>query len=69
MVVVDGGEEEVAAMFLLAVVIVALATLFFLTALALGAAGEMRHPVRSVVAVVAALIVGIALLYEYGVAG
>lgn len=55
-------------MFLLAVVVVALATLFLLTALALGAAGEMRHPIRSVLAIVAALIVGVALLYEYGVA-
>lgn len=56
-------------MFLLAVVIVALATLFLLTALALGAAGEMRHPIRSLLAIGAALVVGIALLYEYGVAG
>jgi hypothetical protein len=56
-------------MFLLAVVIIALATLFLLTALALGAAGEMRHPIRSVLVIAAALIVGIALLYEYGVAG
>jgi hypothetical protein len=56
-------------MFLLAVVVIALATLFLLTALALGAAGEMRHPVRAILAIVAALIVGIALLYEYGVAG
>jgi hypothetical protein len=39
------------------------------TALALGAADETRHPIRSALAIVAALIVGVALLYEYGVAG
>jgi len=55
--------------FLLAVVIIALATLFLLTALALGAAGELRHPYRLVLVLAAALIVGAALLFEYGRAG
>jgi hypothetical protein len=55
--------------FLLAVVVVALATLFLLTALALGAAGEVRHPYRAGLAISSALVVGAALVYEYGVAG
>jgi hypothetical protein len=55
--------------FLLAVVIIALATLFLLTALALGAAGELRHPYRLVFVLGAALIIGAALLYEYGQTG
>jgi hypothetical protein len=53
-------------MLLLAVTIVALATLFLLTALALGTTGQMRHPVRVVVVLAAALVIGVALLYEYG---
>ncbi len=53
-------------MFLLAVVLVALGMLFLLTALALGAAGQLRHPYRIVLAVGAALVVGAALLLEYG---
>jgi hypothetical protein len=48
---------------------VALATLFLLTALALGAAGEVRHPYRAGLAIASALVVGAALVYEYGVAG
>lgn len=53
-------------MFLLAVALVALGMLFLLTALALGAAGQLRHPYRAALAVGAALIVGAALLLEYG---
>lgn len=56
-------------MFLLAVTVIALATLFLLTALALGAAGRLPHPYRAALVIGAALIVGAALLYEYGVAG
>ena len=56
-------------MFLIAVVVIALATLFLLTALALGAAGQMRHPYRAALVIGSALIVGVALLYEYGLAG
>ena len=56
-------------MVLLAVVLIALATLFLLTALALGAAGQLPHPYRTVLVVGAALVVGVALLYEYGAAG
>jgi hypothetical protein len=55
--------------FLLAIVIIALATLFLLTALALGAAGELRHPYRLTLVLLAALVIGAALLYEYGRAG
>jgi hypothetical protein len=55
--------------FLLAVVLIALATLFLLTALALGAAGQIPHPYRPIVAIAAALLVGAALLYEYSAAG
>jgi hypothetical protein len=54
---------------LLAVVIIALATLFLLTALALGAAGELSHPYRVALVILATLIIGAALLYEYGRAG
>ena len=64
-----GGDEHEEIVFLLAVVVVALATLFLLTALALGAAGQIRHPWRPVVAVAAALLVGAALLYEYSATG
>ncbi len=53
---------------LLAVVLVALATLFLLTALALGAGRQIRHPYRAALAIAAALVVGAALLYEYGAA-
>jgi hypothetical protein len=53
-------------MFLLAVTIVALAMLFLLTALALGAAGRIGHPYRVALAISAALVVGVALLFEYG---
>ena len=52
-------------MFLLAVIIVGLGMLFLLTGLALGAAGEIRHPYRAAVAITAALIIGAVLLYEY----
>ncbi len=49
-------------MFHLGVQLVALAVLFLLTALALGAAGELRHPWRTAVALAALLVVGMALL-------
>jgi hypothetical protein len=45
--------------FLLAVTIVALA---------FGAAGQLHHPHRVAIAIAAALVVGSALLYEFGVA-
>ncbi len=53
-------------MFRLAVVIIALATLFLLTTLALATAGQIRHPYRLALVLAAALVVGAALLYEYG---
>jgi hypothetical protein len=52
-------------MFQVAVVVIALGTLFLLTALALGSAGEIRHPYRAAIAIAAALLIGVALLYEY----
>lgn len=55
-------------MFLLGVVVVALAMLFLLTALALGAAGRLSHPRRVALVVASASIVGAALLYEFSVA-
>jgi hypothetical protein len=54
--------------FLLAVTIVALAMLFLLTALAFGAAGQLHHPYRVAIVIAAALVVGSALLYEFGMA-
>ncbi len=53
-------------MLLLAVLVLALAMLFLLTALALGASGQLRHPYRVALALAAALVVGAALLVEYG---
>jgi hypothetical protein len=53
-------------MFLLAVMLIALAMLFLLTALALGAGGQLRHPARIAIATAAAIVIGIALLVEYG---
>ena len=55
-------------MFLLGVVIVALAMLFLLTALALGAAGRIGHPRRAALVIASASIVGAALVYEFSVA-
>ena len=49
-------------MFLLGVVLVALALLFLLTALALRAAGFLRHPWTAAGAIAATLAVGLALL-------
>ena len=55
-------------MFLIAVMIVALALLFMLTALALGAADQLHHPYRVALILVFALLIGIAMLYEYSAA-
>ena len=52
-------------MFLLAVVIIALALLFLLTALALGAAHQLNHPYRIGLALVCALLIGLAILVEF----
>ena len=60
---------KIGTVFLLAIVVIALATLFLLTALAPGAAGELRHPYRLALVLGAALIIGAALLYEYGRTG
>ena len=51
-------------MFMLSVVLIALAVLFLLTAMALWASAQLRHPVRVVVALVGLLVVGLALLLE-----
>ena len=51
-------------MFTLGVILTALAVLFWLSNLAFWASGRARHPVRAVVALVALLIVGLALLME-----
>jgi len=51
---------------LLAVTIISLAMLFLLTTFALGAVGEISHPVRVTIVLVAALLIGAAILYEYG---
>ena len=40
--------------------------LFLLTALAVGAAGRLHHPFRVALAVGASLVIGTALLLEYG---
>ena len=53
-------------MLSLAVMLIALALLFLLTTLALGIGGQIRHPLRPALALVAALAVGAAILYEYG---
>ena len=53
-------------MFLVAVTIVALVLLFALTALALGVADELRHPHRVALVLSTALLIGLALLVEYG---
>lgn len=55
-------------MLSLAVVVISLALLFLLTTLALGIGGQVRHPLRPALVLVAALAVGAALLYEYGAA-
>ena len=52
-------------MLLIAVVIIALSLLFLLTSLALGAAHQLRHPDRVGVAVVCALLIGLAILVEF----
>jgi hypothetical protein len=52
--------------FLVAVTVAALVLLFALTALALGAADELPHPHRVAVVLVMALLIGLAMLYEYG---
>lgn len=49
-------------MFLLGVILVALALLFFLTALALRAAGFLGHPWATAAAIAGTLTVGLALL-------
>ena len=50
--------------FLPAVILTALAILFLLTTLALGASGQLRHPIRVGGGLVAMLILGLALLAE-----
>jgi hypothetical protein len=50
--------------FLLAVILTALAILFFLTALALAASGQLHHPMRIAAVLTALLTLGLALLAE-----
>jgi hypothetical protein len=50
--------------FLLAVIVTALAIQFLLTALALSATNQLRHPVRVAVALAACLLLGLVLLSE-----
>jgi hypothetical protein len=50
--------------FRFGVILTALALLFFLTALALRAAGLLAHPYRVALALAATLAVGVALLLE-----
>ena len=49
-------------MILPGVTVVALAILFSLTALALGAAGDVSHPYRIAATLAAVLVVGLALI-------
>lgn len=56
-------------MFLLAVILVGLALLFFLTALALWAAGLLRHPWATAAAIAVTLAVGLVLLAARDQAG
>jgi hypothetical protein len=49
-------------MLLLGVVLVTLAVLYFLTELALGAAGRVGHPYRVGMLLVAVLVTGLALV-------
>jgi hypothetical protein len=51
-------------MIVLAVVLVALAILFSLTAMALWASGQLRHPVGATVGLAALLVVGLALFLD-----
>jgi hypothetical protein len=51
-------------MVILGVIVVALAILFSLTAVALRASGQLRHPIRAGVALAAVLALGLALLVE-----
>jgi hypothetical protein len=51
-------------MALLAVVLTALAILFSLTAMALGASGQLRHPFGVTVGLAALLVFGLALLLD-----
>ena len=51
-------------MFQLGVILVALALLFSLTTLALGAAGALGHPYRVSAALAATLAIGLVLLLE-----
>jgi hypothetical protein len=50
--------------FILAVILTALAILFLLTALALSASDQVRHPIRVGGALTVLLIIGLALLME-----
>jgi hypothetical protein len=50
--------------FRLGVILTALAILFFLTTLALGASGALRHPVRACTSLAALLAFGLALLAD-----
>ena len=51
-------------MFILGVVLTALAVLFGLTGLAFWADGRVSHPVRTLLALVALLLLGLTLLLE-----
>jgi len=51
-------------MFVVGVILVALALLFGLTELALAADGRVRHPLRIVLVLCAALAIGLAFLME-----
>lgn len=51
-------------MFRFGVIMTALSLLFFLTTLALRAAGWLRHPYRFAAALAAALVLGVAFLLE-----
>lgn len=49
---------------IVAVTVVALAVLFLLTALALGASGRLRHPLRVGAGLTGAFVLGVALLID-----
>ncbi len=51
-------------MLFVGVIVTALAVLFLLTVLALSAGGQLRHPLRAVVALTVLLVLGLALLAE-----
>jgi hypothetical protein len=51
-------------MFMLGVIVTALAILFLLSSMALWASDQLRHPVGVMAGLGAALVLGLALLFE-----